>query len=146
MDGTGQRGVIVGVSGSPASAGALRWTAAEAQQRHARLRVIRSWDPEFEAAAMPVGLQLAPARQRAAAADSLARQLRAAFGPQPPDGASAELAQGVPEWVLTDQSATAQLLVVGSATPPNHTARSIGPVVRYCLSRAQCPVVVSPPA
>jgi len=147
MDGTGRVSVVVGVSGSPASAAALRWAAAEARRRHARLRVIRSWDPEFDAAALPPDVRMASARQQAAAALSLAGTMGDVFGPQAPDGVTAELAQGMAERVLADRSADAELLVLGSAAPPGGAARSIGPVVRSCLSRACCPVVVvSPPA
>lgn len=41
--------VVVGVSGSSASAGALRWAADEARRRHAALRVVRSWHAEVHA-------------------------------------------------------------------------------------------------
>jgi nucleotide-binding universal stress UspA family protein len=147
MNGTGQAGVLVGVSGSLASASALRWAAAEARRRHARLRVIRSWDPEFDTAALPPDLRMAPARLQAAAAQSLAEVMCAVFGAEAPDDVTAELARGVAERVLADRSAGAELLVLGSAAPPGGAARSIGPVVRSCLSRASCPVVVvSPPA
>ena len=60
----------------------------------------------------------------------------------PPDGIEAELAQGVPERVLIDRSAIAALLVLGAARPQDAHGLSVGPVLRACLSRACCPVVV----
>lgn len=134
--------LVVGVSGSRASGAALRWAAAEARRRHARLRVIQAWDPEFGAPYAPSGQRTAPGQQREAAGASLTSQLRAAFGRQMPAWVTAELARGVAERVLVDRSAGADLLVLGSAAPPTPTARSVGPVVRACLSRSQCPVVI----
>jgi len=134
--------LVVGVSGSRASAAALRWAAAEALRRHARLRVVRTWDPEFDAPYAPSGQRPGPHEQRESAGASLASQLRATFGRQMPAWVTAELARGVAERVLVDRSAGADLLVLGSAAPPSPTARSVGPVVRACLSRSQCPVVV----
>lgn len=134
--------VVVGVSGSRASAAALRWAAAEARRRHARLRVVRTWDPEFDAPYAPAGQRPAPGEQRESAGASLTSQLRATFGRQTPAWVTAELARGVAERVLVDRSAGADLLVLGSAAPPSPTARAVGPVVRACLSRSQCPVVV----
>jgi len=50
----------------------------------------------------------------------------------------------VAERVLVDLSAGADLLVLGSASGLTD-GRSIGPVIRGCLSRAHCPVVVVGP-
>jgi hypothetical protein len=67
--------------------------------------------------------------------------LRLALGPELPAELSAELVRGIPERVLIDRSAEADLLVLGSGTP-SAAGRPVGPVVRACLHRAQCPVVV----
>jgi nucleotide-binding universal stress UspA family protein len=142
MNNARQPVVLVGVSGSRASAAALRFAAAEARRRHARLRVVRAWDQEFDAPYAPPGLRLTPAQQRVAAGASLAALVREAFGDRAPAWVTTELVHGVVERVLIDRSAAADLLVLGSAVPPGHTARSIGPVIRGCLSRARCPVVV----
>ena len=66
----------------------------------------------------------------------------AVFGPQPPAGVSSELTQGIAERVLVDRSAGANLLVLGEAAPPPLAGRAIGSVIRACLRRAFCPVVV----
>ncbi len=138
----GQPAVVVGVSGSRASAAALRWAADEARRRHAGLRVVRSWDPEFRAPYAPSDSQPTRAQQREAASDGLAALVRTEFGSETPDGVTTELAQGIAERTLVDRSAGADLLVLGSASRPTPAGRSIGPVIRACLSRAQCPVVV----
>ena len=141
-----QPAIVVGISGSEASAAALRWAADEARRRHATLRVVRSWGAEFTAPYAPAGGRLTPGEQRAAAGAGLASQLRTAFGCVCPAGVAAELADGAAERTLVDRSAGADLLVLGSASPPGSSGRSIGrpvgPVVRACLGRAQCPVVV----
>jgi hypothetical protein len=62
----------------------------------------------------------------------------------PPDAVGLSILQGVPERVLVEQSASADLLVIGSAAGPVGE-RPIGPVVRACLSHAHCPVVVVGP-
>jgi nucleotide-binding universal stress UspA family protein len=142
MNTTSRPAVIVGVSGSKASSRALLWAAQEARRRHARLRVVRTWDPEFDAVYASAGERLTPDQQREAASGSLAAAVLTAFGSQTPDGMVTELAEGIAERALADLSVGADLLVLGSAALTTPTGRSIGPVVRGCLSRAHCPVVV----
>jgi nucleotide-binding universal stress UspA family protein len=137
-----QPAVVVGVSGSRASAAALRWAVDEAKRRHALLRIVRCWEPEIHAPYAPVGGQLTRAQQREAASQGLAALIRAEFGTETPAGVTAELARGTAERTLVDRSAGADLLVLGSESPPTAAGRSIGPVIRACLSRAECPVVV----
>jgi nucleotide-binding universal stress UspA family protein len=134
--------VVVGVSGSAASADALRWAADEAGRRHDTLRVVRSWSAEPRAFyAHPASGPQAAALQHRQASEGLAATLRAVLGSQRLDNVSSEVVEGMAERVLVDQSAGADLLVLGSATGLM-AGRSIGPVIRGCLSRAHCPVVV----
>jgi nucleotide-binding universal stress UspA family protein len=136
MEGTGRQTIVVGVSGSPASEAALRWAADEARRRQAVLRVVRSWNPPFRAAYAPHASSGAdPAGEEQAAV------LRAVFGSRIPAEVSAGLVQGHPERVLVEESAGADLLVIGSAAVPL-TSGVMGPVVRACLHLASCPVVV----
>ena len=114
----------------------------EAQRRHALLRIVRCWDPEIRAPYAPVEGQVTRAQQREAAGEALAALVRTEFGTETPAGVTAELARGIAERTLVDRSAGADLLVLGSASPPIPAGRSIGPVIRACLSRAECPVVV----
>ena len=60
----------------------------------------------------------------------------------PPPGVGTELTEGMPERVLISRAATADLLVLGTARPRDAGGLSVGPVIRTCLSRSQCPVVV----
>lgn len=138
--------VVVGVNESRASVAALRWAAEEADRRHARLRVVRGWSSAAHAPYAPVGGCPQPGQQHQAAARGLTALLRQVFGTRLPGSVTAELTEGVPERVLVAASAGADLLVLGAAAPSYSQARSVGPVVRACLSRARCPVVVVSPA
>jgi nucleotide-binding universal stress UspA family protein len=144
MDENHQQRIVVGVSGSLASTAALSWAAAEARLRKAKLRVVRAWDPARHAPSCATG-GAAPTGEETQemACEGLAAAMRATFGPATPADVTAELAEGVPECVLTDRSAHADLLVLGMSTPAWQVGRSAGPVVRACLARAQCPVVIA---
>ena len=83
-------------------------------------------------------------RRQARAIAGLAAAVRAVLGSEPPDGMTTEVAQGMAERALVEQSLSADLLVLGSASGLM-TGRSIGPVIRACLSHAHCPVVVVGP-
>jgi nucleotide-binding universal stress UspA family protein len=142
MDGAGQEIIVVGVSGSQASAAALLWAADEARQRRARLRIVQSWEPMEHACYAPDCDHPTPAQQRAAASLVLEASMQAAFGAAMPDGVVAELTEGRPERTLIDQSLDADLLVLGETLPAAGAERSVGPVIRTCLSSARCPVVI----
>jgi len=138
-----QQNIVVGVSGSPASRAALSWAADEARSRRASLRVVRVWDPARHAASYArVGALPTRDEERATACGGLAAAVQAEFGAVAPGNVIVELAEGVPERVLVDRSAGADLLVLGVTTPAWSSGRSPGPVVRACLARSRCPVAV----
>lgn len=145
MHSTGRPTVVVGVSGSSASVAALRWAAAEAARRGARLVAVRAWQHASRAYyAVPAGRRDAE-HQHQAVTWELASTLRAAFAGGLPASLYTEVIEGLPERVLVDRSAGADMLVLGSAPSPYLSGRSVGPVIRSCLSRAHCPVVVIGP-
>jgi nucleotide-binding universal stress UspA family protein len=146
MNGRGHTPVIVvGVSGSPASAGALRWAADEAGREHGTLRVVRTWKSEPRAFyAHPASGPQDAARQHQLARDGLITMISAVLGSEDLSNVTADVIEGIAERVLVDLSAGADLLVLGSASGLT-AGRSIGPVIRGCLSRAHCPVVVVGP-
>jgi len=137
--------VLVGVSGSKASEAALRWAAAESRRRGARLVAIRCWEPGRPAYYAINGPVTDAAHRHQAATWELATNLHTVFGGRLPASLYTEVIEGMPERALVDRSAGADLLVLGSTSSPCPPARSIGPVIRSCLSRAQCPVVVIGP-
>ena len=136
--------IVVGVSRSAASRAALHWAAEEARLRKAQLQVVRAWDPARYAAPYAAAYGRTPTGQEeeSAARDGLAALMHAAFGQDTPAGVHAELAEGAPERVLVDRSVGADLLVLGLSDPARTGHRFAGPVVRTCLERARCAVVV----
>ncbi len=141
---TAQQEIVVGVTGSRASVAALRWAADEAGRRGARLSVVCAWDPSVRPAPYANYSEghPEPGDARAELYGGLAAAIAAAFGPVPPPGVGTELAEGIPERVLISRAATADLLVLGTARPRDAGGLSVGPVIRTCLSRSRCPVVV----
>jgi nucleotide-binding universal stress UspA family protein len=137
-----QQAIVVGVSASPASRAALSWAAEEARLRGAKLHVVRAWEPARPAPYAASGSLPTDEEQRVTARDSLVAVMQAEFGPVVPDRVTFELARGVPERVLVDRSAHAGLLVLGVTTPAWRAGRPAGPVVRACVARARCPVVI----
>ena len=53
-----------------------------------------------------------------------------------------EVVDGLAARVLLDRAAGADMLVLGTASDTTGALRSAGPVIRACLRRASCPVVV----
>ncbi len=131
--------IVVGVHGSAASLAALRWAVREAGLRGTGLHVVCVWeDAARQVAPYASHLHLQSSWQnRAAARASLGAAVLAGIGPSPAVTLTLEVADGLPARVLIDWAAHAGLLVLGSAT-----LHAPGPVVRVCLYRARCPVVL----
>jgi nucleotide-binding universal stress UspA family protein len=135
--------VLVGVDQPGAALGALRWAAAEARLRGAVLDVVRAWDPvPYQACYAVLRDRPNPEQERLRASAELAAGVRAAFGADRPQGMMTELAEGVPERVLVQRSAGAELLVLGATIPEFHAGQPTGPVIRACIASARCPVVI----
>ncbi len=134
--------IVVGVSGSNASTAALSWAADEADRQHGQLTVIICWSADHLAYYAHPSQEDPGLRQERARRD-LAATIHAVLGPAQ-NNATTEIVTGTAERALVDQSAEADLLVLGSAAGIT-AGRSIGPVVRTCLSHAHCPVVVVSP-
>jgi nucleotide-binding universal stress UspA family protein len=145
MTTTRQPAIVVGVSGSPASLTALRWAAGETARLHGQLRAVLIWTSQPYAPYVPQPRPPSQEQCRERAHRDLATAVRAVFGPVLPGYLVTEVVEGQPERVLADQSAGADLLVLGSASAHSPAGPSLGPVIRTCLSRAHCPVVVVGP-
>lgn len=140
--------VVVGVDGSAGSLAALRWAVAEAAAQGAPVWVVHVLDPRgrrapYAHADMSSFGSMDQIEQAERLIDRAVREARA------PDSARRQFEIGSPVEVLLNTSRGARMLVLGH-TPPSHRAdddfvpedRALGPVVRACAARAECPVVV----
>lgn len=134
--------ILVGVSESAASRAALRWAAAEAGRIGADLIAVRAWERRSRAAYAQHADAVEDLQERARR--ELAVAVSEVLGFDLGRQTAAEVIQGTAERVLVARSKDADLLVLGSASGIT-AGRSIGAVVRSCLSRAACPVVLVSP-
>jgi nucleotide-binding universal stress UspA family protein len=134
--------IVVGVSGSHASAEALLWAAGEARQRDADLHVVLCWSAEPRAYYAPSHGQHENGRREHSL--QLAAIVRDVLDREPCD-VTTEVVEGTAERALIDESAGADLLVLGS-TSSGLAGGAVGPVIRACLCGAHCPVVVIGPS
>jgi nucleotide-binding universal stress UspA family protein len=136
------RRILVGVDGSTESAAALRWACREARLRGAEVHVVHAWEAPYRGVASYAWSARVPVQAGhfgiGAVQDSLRRLVQQVA--EPGVVVCAEVAAGLPARVLLDYAIGADMLVLGSV---NHTGpRAAGPVIRACVSRAPCPVVV----
>lgn len=133
--------IVVGVNGTPSSAAALRWAAAEADARGARLRVIHVYD-------VP---QLAgPGRPEVYAEIETAARVEArqwvidALGAVRAAAVRVDAVAGDPGPVLVGAANRATLLVLGVRGYGKYSHLTVPKIARFCLGRSRVPVVVVP--
>ena len=131
------RRVVVGVDGSAESAAALRWACREASLRGAEVHAVHVREANchslasYAVAASPNAEDDTEEMWRSVLPDqSGTMQIRT------------EVVEGLAPRVLLDRCADADMLVLGTASDVPGSSRSAGPVIRACLRRAPCPVVV----
>jgi nucleotide-binding universal stress UspA family protein len=138
--------IVVGVSPSTGSPAALRWAAGEAELRGAPLRAVLAWRPP-RAPAAPAGRP--PASGSGVATDpaadaerTLHRMVDSTLGHGAP--IDCVTVRGTAVNALLNQSADAQLLVIGEPRPGRMASMRAGMVAPQIVQRARCPVVVLP--
>jgi nucleotide-binding universal stress UspA family protein len=140
---TRQRRVLVGVDGSKGSMAALDWAAQEASLRKAALTVVTSWDwPRSFGWAVPVVDGYDPAADAGELVERIVKPVRDAF---PDLDIQTAVVEGHAGFALTRLSAGADLLVVGSRGHGELMGVLLGSVSEYCVTHADCPVVVYRP-
>jgi nucleotide-binding universal stress UspA family protein len=135
--------VAVGVDGSIAAQTAVCWAAAEAALRSATLRVVHAfvW-PLFR---VPLGpTEVAPGL-RAAADLVVGEAVELAGKVEPAIPIEAEVVEGFPFPVLTEESRHADLIVVGSRGLGATLTVLVGSPAVDLVAHAHCPVVVVRP-
>jgi nucleotide-binding universal stress UspA family protein len=143
--------IVVGVDGTKASAAAARWAAREGRLRRASVHLLFVYDNDRSGHAPYAGSSSRPrpGEDNAAGRARLAAAEQQASRTLPPDRLSSEQVEGSPARVLIDQSAGAELLVLGTAELASQSGSegppAVGPVARACLHAAACPVVIVAP-
>jgi nucleotide-binding universal stress UspA family protein len=135
--------VLVGVDGSRGSRKALVWAAAEALEHGAELVVLNVWEhallPPVGSGSVPLGGVSGP---RGSAAEDLVQIIKEELGEDPPVVAQPVVKHGRPAEVLIEQSAGADLLVVGTRGHGGFAGLVLGSVSHHVAAYAQCPVTV----
>lgn len=131
------RRLVVGVDGSAESASALRWACREANLRGAEVHAVHARETS------PTASYAVPAQGSRVDFDALWRSVLP-NGVQGTQGVPVrtEVATGLAARVLLERCEGADMLVLGTVSNEPGASRSVGPVIRACLRRAPCPVVV----
>jgi len=132
------RRIVVGVNGSADSTIALRWACREASIRDAEVRAVHVREAPMHSPASYAAL----APEDDYAGDD--GQMWEAVLIDLADGVRVrtETAVGLVARVLLDRAKGADMLVLGTSGETPGGIGSAGPVIRACLRRAGCPVVV----
>ena len=135
------RRILVGVDGSVESVAALRWACREASLRGAEVHAVHV--REAHCHSLPGYAAPAPSSQSACDdfdVEELADKVKAEFGPDVE--IKGEVIDGLAARILLERCSGADMLVLGTASDIAGAPRPAGPVIRACLRRAACPVVV----
>jgi nucleotide-binding universal stress UspA family protein len=140
--------VIVGTSGSPGSLGALRYGEGLARAHGAVLIPVLAWElpgGDYAERVQPSG-ELRQVWQQLAC-QRLRDALIAVWGEVPDDPlVEPHLERGPAGWVLVNLARRpGDVLVVGAGRRSVAAQLVFSKVSRYCLARAQCPVLAIPP-
>lgn len=130
--------IVVGVDGSDSSIEALRQAATMADALGSTVTAVACWryPPAYDSF---VVLEWSPEKD---AAQVLEESLARAYGDHRPAGLRTMVRQGQPASVLIDESATADMLVVGSRGLGGFAGLLLGSVSAACAAHARCPVLV----
>ena len=135
--------IVVGVDGSPGSRKALKWAAAEAADHGADLTVLNVWEHTLlpPAGSVSVSEHYVPEPSQATASELL-QVIKEELGEDPPVLVRPNVRQGRPAKVLIDESANADLLVVGERGHGGFAGLVLGSVSQHVAAYAKCPVAV----
>jgi nucleotide-binding universal stress UspA family protein len=136
--------VVVGVDGSDESVAALRWAARYGAAVGASVRAVLAWHYPTAAGVPPVGIT--PAAVSSEVEERIKTDLANTVAKASPDAPGlqidSEIRYGHPAQVLIEESASADLLVVGRRGHGGFLGMLLGSVSQHCVNAAHCPVVV----
>ncbi len=141
--------IVVGIDGSAGSQAALRFAAAEARLRKAKLRLVAAWSLTYVAA--PIGMMapiddaLLPELQRNARA-VIDHAVAEVLGDATDIEIEKTIAEGSPAQVLVDAAQGADLLIVGTRGHGGFAGLLLGSVSQQIAHHAPCPIVIVPRA
>jgi len=132
--------IVVGVDGSIPSKSALTWAITQARLTGATVEAVIAWEfPVSYGYPVPVAPNV---NFEETAAEVLASVIAEVADPDEPVTIRSKVVEGNAARVLLDESAGADLLVVGSRGHGGFTEALIGSVGQHCVHHASCPVVV----
>jgi len=135
----GQRRIVVGVDGSVPSKAALSWAVEQARLTGAVVEAVIAW--EYPATyGYPVPVMDVDWEQQAEQTASQA--VADAAGHTAPAKLTYKVVEGNAAQVLLDESAGADLLVVGNRGHGGFAEALLGSTGQHCVHHATCPVVV----
>ncbi len=137
------RTIVVGVDGSPGSRKALAWAAAEAAEHGADLVVLNVWEHTLlpPAGSVSVSERFVPDPSQRTA-EELLQVIKEELGDEPPVLVRPLVKQGRPAKVLIEESAGADLLVVGERGHGGFAGLVLGSVSQHVSGYAKCTVTV----
>jgi len=134
-----ERRIVVGVDGSEASKAALEWAVRQAGLTGAAVEAVIAWEfPVITGYPVPVSDIDWEDLARQIITDAIAGVRGVAGQVQ----IRSMVMKGNAAQVLLDESAGAELLVVGSRGHGGFTEALLGSVGQHCVQHATCPVVV----
>lgn len=137
-DGEGQRRIVVGVDGSVPSKAALAWAVAQARLTGAVVEAVIAWEfPATYGYPIPVSDVSWEDLATQAVTDAIA-----GLGDAGPIEIRYKVMEGNPAHLLVEESAGADLLVVGSRGHGGFVEALLGSTGQHCVHHATCPVVV----
>lgn len=133
--------IVVGVDGSEASVKALEWAVNQAGLTGAKVEAVQAWEVP---AMYGTGMMVLPGGEEfdAGARKSLDASVSRALGDRRDVEVEPHTVSGHAAKVLIDMAQGADLLVVGSRGHGGFVGALVGSVSHYCVSHAECPVVV----
>jgi nucleotide-binding universal stress UspA family protein len=134
--------ILVGVDGSRGSRKALTWAAAEAAEHGADLVVLHVWERKIMPPAGNPSVPTGEVPDEGPDATELIQVIKEELGDDPPVVAQPVVKQGRAAEILIEQSAGADLLVVGTRGRGGFAGLVLGSVSQHVAAYAQCPVTV----
>ena len=135
--------IVVGVDGSPSAIGALRRGARIAGALELPLEAVTAWHfPATYGGYLGESYPFEPGDLSAGAQAMLDDTVSAVFGDDPPAWFRGTVREGATAQTLIDESAGAEMLIVGSRGHGGFVGLLLGSVSAACAEHATCPVLV----